>query len=144
MVDMDRVLGEIKRTTYVGLGSFASSYVGNFLDDFIPGGNAGVGAAQMLAGAGAAAYIGGSRGGSMTSGLDFDTNEMIRHVGYGVGGAGFADIANALNNDALLSGQYGQSEMVEVRTRSNASQHTPSHNSTDTSQTVAEEVSVDV
>lgn len=120
MVDMERVLGEIKRTAYVGVGTFGSTYVGNFLDEHMPGGDPAVAASQALAGAGAAVavdeYIGGPRS---TRGLDFDSGEMMRYASYGVGGAGFAELGDVLNENALFEQEQ---ETVEVRTRSNASQ----------------------
>lgn len=116
MVDMEAVLGEVKRTAYVGAGTFASASVGNFLDDFVPGGDVGVAAAQMLGGAGAAAVADDRLGGRNTRGLTFDAGEFAKHASYGIGGAGFAEAADNLTE----GGSQGQ--LVEVRTRSNASQ----------------------
>jgi len=112
MVDMESVLAEVKRTAYVGAGTFASSTVGGFLDDYVPGGNLGVAAGQALAGAGVAVGADEYLDSRNTRGLDISMGEMVRHVGYGVGGAGFAEAG-----DAVSTGSSEQGQMVEVRTR---------------------------
>lgn len=140
MVDMQAVLGEIKRTAYVGAGTFASSFVGGVLSDQLPVGDIGVSGAQMLAGAGAAAYISDQRGaGQMTRGLDVDVNEAGRHAAYGLGGAGFAELAENIQSGSSSQSQSG--DMIEVRTRSNASSNgSYSQDQVDPN----EEISVDV
>lgn len=140
MVDMERVLGEIKRTAYVGVGTFGSSFIGGTLADALPVGDVGVSGVQTLAGAGAASFIAERQGRqTTTTGLTFDVNEMARHASYGIGGAGFAELADSLRASAS-SGQ----EMIEVRTRSNASQHTPDHGSMQNNLDPDEAISVDV
>lgn len=136
MVDFDLVLGEIKRTAYVGAGTFASASVGNFLEDFVPGGDVGVASAQMLAGAGGA-YVARERLGGRrnTDGLDIDVGEAARHASYGVGGAGFAELADSITEDGTTN-----AEMVEVRTRSNAG----SSSSSQTQSQTREDISLDV
>jgi len=142
MVDMERVLGEIKRTAYVGVGTFGSSFIGGALADNLPVGDVGVSGVQALAGAGAASFIAERQGRqSTTSGLSFDVNEMARHASYGVGGAGFAELADSVRGSG--SSSQGQ-DMIEVRTRSNASQHTPDHGSEKSNLDPNEKISVDV
>lgn len=142
MVDMERVLGEIKRTAYVGVGTFGSSFIGGTLADNLPVGDVGVSGVQALAGAGAASFIAERQGRqSTTSGLSFDVNEMARHASYGVGGAGFAELADSVRSGS--SGQSQSGDMIEVRTRSNASQHTPDHSEAEEIDP-EEEISVDV
>jgi len=145
MVDMQRVLGEIKRTAYVGVGTFGSSFIGGTLADQLPVGDVGVSGVQALAGAGAATFISERQGRTtMTSGLTFDVNEMARHASYGVGGAGFAELADSVRGSGGSSSQGQSKNMVEVRTRSDASQHTPEHNSSQGQLNPNEEISVDV
>jgi len=142
MVDMQRVLGEIKRTAYVGVGTFGSSFIGGAMADVLPVGDLGVSGVQALAGAGVASFIAERQGRqTTTSGLSFDVNEMARHASYGVGGAGFAELADSVQSGSSSQSQSG--DMIEVRTRSDASQHTPGH--MDQGQLGAnEEISVDV
>lgn len=125
MVDMDAVLGEVKRTAYVGLGTFGSALVGNGLSRLLPGddvSDVAVAGGQAVVGAGAASLAELRMDPMETEGLGFDFGEAAQHVGYGVGGAGFAEAADLLSQDG------GGSEVVEVRTRSNASRATSTSN----------------
>lgn len=137
MVDFDAVLGEVKRTAYVGIGTFASASVGNVLDGRVPGGNVGVASAQALAGAGGA-YVAQSRmGGRQTNGLDFDMGEAARHAAYGVGGSGFAEAADSLTGETSQQGQ-----LVEVTSRA---QHSEADSQSDEQEgSDRERISVDV
>lgn len=117
MVDMEAILGELKRTAYVGIGTFGSAMVGDFLADVIPGGDMAVAAGQYAVGSGVAFISVDRLDARQTRGLKFDMGEAARHAGYGVGGAGFAELADVVRGDTAAGAQ----DVISVRTRSNAS-----------------------
>lgn len=121
---MDRVLGELKRTGYVGLGVFGSTFVGNILDDFVPGGDVGVAAGQYAAGSGAAYFVNRRMNASDTRGLQFNMGEAVQHASRGVGAAGFAEAADLVRSDSPQTGATANT--VEVRS-SGANAQTGEH-----------------
>lgn len=122
MVDFDRVIGEVKRTAYTGLGTFGSATVGNLLDEYVPGDNVAVAGSQMALGAGAAYVVDDRMNVRRTSGTDLEVDEAVYFASHGVGAAGFAELADILTEGSSTA----QSNMVEVRevdrSRSNVSQ----------------------
>lgn len=108
------------RGAFVGAGSFASSFAGSFIEQYAPGGDIATGAGQVALGLG------------VSVGVDevFDNpesvpNEAIEFVGYGVQGAGFANLGESLQTGA----QTGR--VVNVSSRSNNS---PNQNANETAQ----------
>jgi len=120
MVDFQRVLGELKRTAYVGTGTWASASVGGFLDEMAPDGvgDVAISSGQALAGSVAAHLVDERMGVDETQGMTVDFGEAAYHASHGVGGAGFAEMV-----DLVTEGQTSGSsnDVVEVTTRSHAS-----------------------
>lgn len=128
MVNFQRVLGELKRTAYTGLGTFGSATVGNLLSDNLPVDQMGVSVAQYALGGGAAYFVDDRMNVRETRGLDLDVGEAAYFASHGVGAAGFAEAAE------MVSGGSAQSSMVEVRevnrgsSNSGSSQHRSGRN----------------
>jgi hypothetical protein len=96
-----------------GIGVFGSSFIGNTLEDQLPFSGYGVGVGQMALGAGIAVgseKLGGVVGGR-TGARDSLVETGIEHVGYGIHGAGFAEVADQLQTGARAE------RMVNVRAR---------------------------
>lgn len=81
-----------------GVGVFASSFVGETIQDQFGLGNVGVGLGQMAIGAGVA--VGSEQlGGMIGQRAGFGQGLLetgVEHVGYGIHGAGFAQLADEL------------------------------------------------
>ncbi len=95
------------RGAFVGAGSFASSFAGSFIEQYAPGGDITTGAGQVALGLG------------ISVGVDevFDKpqslpNEAAEFVGYGVQGAGFANLGETVQTGV----QTGRVVDVERRT----------------------------
>lgn len=114
MVNMDMVLTKAAKGLTTGAGVFASTFVGDAIDDVVPGGDNGVAIAQMAAGLGVA--VGAER----ISGRAVDQNSFdidaalfetgVEHFGYGIHGAGFAELADQIQTGA----QTGQTVTVRA------------------------------
>lgn len=107
MVNMDRVWDKVLKGAYVGAGVFASATIGNFLDDFVPGGDMGVAIGQIGVGVGvsvASERFNGGRGSMI------DAQEALEFAGYGVEGAAFAELADAIQGQTGARG----SRVIEV------------------------------
>lgn len=84
-----------------GLGVFASTFVGNTIENRFDLGGNGVGAAQMAIGAGVAvasdrvAQLAGQQS-TAARGSEGIIELGVEHVGYGVHAAGFAEVADNL------------------------------------------------
>lgn len=108
-----------------GIGVFGSSYIGNTMEDQLPFSGYGVGVGQMALGAGIA--VGSEKFGSMVGGRtgarDGLVETGIEHVGYGIHGAGFAEVADQLQTGARAE------RMVNVRARRQEAQQRASSNS---------------
>ena len=84
-----------------GVGVFASTFVGNTIEEQFDLGGNGVGVAQMAIGAGtalASERAAGALGQRVTQaqGNESLVEVGIEHVGYGIHGAGFAEVADNL------------------------------------------------
>lgn len=82
---------KLRRNLYVGLGTFGSTFVGNMVEDHVPGGDAGVGVANVVVGTGL----------SVGSDMVFQNrqsfpNDIVEFAGYGIAGSGWAEIADEL------------------------------------------------
>lgn len=143
-MDFKRVLGEVKRTAYVGVGTFASASVGNGIESVLPDsvsggqGSSAVALSQVVLGATSAAVVDDRLNSRETRGLKFDMGEAGRHAAYGVGGAGFAELADELTEGST------QQEMVQVRTRSHAGSTGSGDGGNDEDQSSRERISVDI
>lgn len=117
MVNMDMVLSKLARGLTTGAGVFASTIVGDLLDEAVPGGDTGVALGQMAVGAGVA--VGAERiapGNLNESNFQIDANLLeagVEHFGYGIHGAGFAELADQVQTGA----QTGQSVTVRARSQ---------------------------
>jgi len=113
MVNTEMVKRKLAKGLTTGVGVFASTFVGNLMEDNLPLGGTGVGVGQMALGAGIAVgseRLGGALG-QRTGGRDSLMEVGVEHIGYGIHGAGFAELADEMQTGA-------QSErMVNVRAR---------------------------
>lgn len=121
MVNTEMVKRKLAKGLTTGVGVFASTFVGNVMEDRLPLGGTGVGVGQMALGAGIAVgserlgAIAGQRAGQPQGLMEIG----IEHVGYGIHGAGFAELADELQTGARSE------RMVNVSARrDNASQQT--------------------
>lgn len=131
MVNTEVLLGELKRTAYVGGGVLASSFVGDSIqrllpDRFADAGSLAIGGLQYAVGAGGAFYIQDNFNVSDTTGLNLDVFEAVQHVHYGVGGAGFAEAAES----ARPATQTGASVDEVVTVENNSTETTKPSQST--------------
>lgn len=106
MVDMEVVRERLVRGAYVGVGSFASQFTATILEDTLPVGDVGSSVAQVGTGL------------ALSVGVDevFDNpqsapNDLVEFAGYGIQGAGFADLADHIHAQ-VGEGETGQ--MVSV------------------------------
>lgn len=130
MVDMDNVMTKLRRGMFVGLGTFGSTFVGNAVADFTPGGDLGTAAGELATGAGVsvAADEFVPEDGAIP-------NDAVEFAGYGIQGAAWAELADAVQADST-SGSVTEVDVTEVR-RSSAP--TPTANNRR-----EEELSIDV
>lgn len=111
---MARVTQIVKRHALVGGGVFGSTFVGDAIDDFVPGGDLAVAGGEIGVGLGLtlAPELLGGRGGSLGTVVDILDREEVEFVGYGIGGAGAAEAADMIQTGALadktISFQTGQ------------------------------------
>lgn len=131
MVDMENVTQKLRNGLFVGLGTFGSTFVGNAMDGFMPGGDLGTAAGQLAAGAGisvaADEYI---------EDRSSVPNDVVEYAGYGVQGAAWAEMADAVTSDTTNAGVTE----VDVREISRTSRT----NTGGSSGRNQEEISVDV
>jgi hypothetical protein len=130
MVDMESVMSKLRNGLFVGLGTFGSTFVGNAMDGFMPGGDLGTAAGQLAAGAGisvaADEYI---------EDRSSVPNDVVEYAGYGVQGAAWAEMADAFTSDTTSAG------VTEVDVREISRTSRTSNNTANRRQ---EEISVDV
>lgn len=94
-MDFDLVQTKLLRGAYVGAGSFASSFAGNIMSRHLPFGDMGVSGGKVALG------VGVSIGAEEVIGeTDSIPNEAAEFAGYGIQGAGFAELANTLQTGA--------------------------------------------
>lgn len=102
MVDTEMVKRKLAKGLTTGVGVFASTFVGNAAEDYVPGGGIGVAGTQMALGAGIA--VGSEKLGDAAGsrvGADSGLMELgVEHVGYGIHGAGFAELADEMQTGA--------------------------------------------
>ncbi len=115
MFNTDMILTKAAKGLTTGAGVFASTFVGDAIDDYVPGGDNGTALAQMAAGLGVS--VGAERISQRTvDERNFDIDSAlfetgVEHFGYGVHGAGFAELADQLQTGA----QTGQTVTVRAR-----------------------------
>jgi hypothetical protein len=107
MVDMQKVKERLMRGAFVGAGSFASSFAGSFIEQYAPGGDITTGAGQVALGLGISVGVD-----EVFTQPDSVPNEAVEFVGYGVQGAGFANLGESIQAGA----QTGR--VVNVNSRS--------------------------
>lgn len=102
MVDTEMVKRKLAKGLTTGVGVFASSFVGNTIEDAAPFGGTGVAASQMVLGAGVA--VGSEKLGGAVSGRTGAQQGLVElgveHIGYGIHGAGFAELADTMQTGA--------------------------------------------
>lgn len=114
MVDYDNVLTKLKRGAFVGLGTFASSFIGNAVEDFTPVSGMGVALAQVGVGAGVAVGTDMALGDPRVNVTDEElVAQAGEFMGYGVIGAGFAELAESVQT-GVQTGQEAD-RIVTVR-----------------------------
>jgi len=113
MVNTEMVKRKLAKGLTTGVGVFASTFVGNVMENRLPFGGTGVGVGQMALGAGIAVgserlgEVAGQRAGQPQGLMEIG----IEHVGYGIHGAGFAELADELQTGARAE------RMVNVKAR---------------------------
>lgn len=121
MVNMDMVQRKLAKGLTTGVGVFASTFVGNTIENNLPFSGVGVGVGQMALGAGIAVgseQIGDAVGRQVNQ-PDGLLELGVEHIGYGIHGAGFAELADELQTGA------SSERMVSVNARrDSASQQT--------------------
>lgn len=124
MVDTEMVKRKLAKGLTTGVGVFASSYVGNTIESQFDLSGNGIAATQLALGAGLA--VGSERLGGLAgqrTGADDSLLEIgIEHVGYGIHGAGFAELA-----DNVQTGQSAD-RVVAVRARADDANNTSEQN----------------
>ena len=120
MVDINKVKQRLMRGAFVGAGSFASSFAGSFIEQYAPGGDITTGAGQVALGLGISVGVD-----EVFTQPDSVPNEAVEFVGYGVQGAGFANLGESIQTGA----QTGR--VVNVKSRNDAS---PNQNTNETTQ----------
>lgn len=113
MVNMDRVQERLLKGAYVGVGSFASNFTASFIEDNLPVGDMGTSAVQV--GTGLALSVGVDE---VFENPRSAPNDLVEFAGYGIQGAGFADLA-----DSIQAGNGSETgQMVSVERRSPSQQ----------------------
>jgi len=98
---VNNVTRKLAKGITTGIGVFASTFVGNTIENRFDLGGNGVGAAQMAVGAGVAvasdrvAQLAGQQS-TAARGSEGLIELGVEHVGYGIHGAGFAEVADNL------------------------------------------------
>lgn len=124
MVDMEVVRERLLKGAYVGVGSFASSFVGQAIEDNTPLGDIETAVAQAALGAG------------MSVGVDevFDDpssmpNDAVEFAGYGLQGAAWSQVAEDLMAGGSQSG-FTADRVVEVNASADDESDTTNRNQT--------------
>lgn len=107
MVDMEVVKNRVMRGAYVGAGSFIASTAGGLMEEHLGLEDLGVSAGQVLAGAGISIGVD-----EVFTDPDSLPNEAVEFVGYGVEGAGFANLGEALATEG--TGARAGDEVVTI------------------------------
>jgi hypothetical protein len=132
MVDTELLIEKGTRGLFVGAGSFLSSWVGSQIADFSSDlGDQGVAVAKIGLGVGASVVAGDddllidleNRQGSMQS-------EALEYAGYGMTGAGFAELGESFNLgfDGNGGGSSSRRKSRRVRKSSQRSRRTSGRN----------------
>jgi hypothetical protein len=126
-MDTDMILNKLAKGLATGGGVFASTLVGDTLDEFVPGGDTGVALGQMALGAGVA--VGAERiapGNIQQGNFSVDANlaeAAVEHVGYGIHGAGFAELADMVQTGSDVGRTVSvRARAEDAQTGQNASQ----------------------
>ena len=122
MFNTDMMLTKAAKGITTGAGVFASTFIGDTMDEYVPGGDNAVALGQMAAGLGVS--IGAEKiSDRAVNERDFDVDsaffeEGVEHFGYGTHGAGCAELADQLQTGA----QSGQTVTVRARSDNTANQ----------------------
>lgn len=124
MVDLNMVKDKLVKGGLVGVGTFTSSYIGNEVEKRAGLGGMGVAGSEIAVGAGVAVaseHFLGSNG----QVRGFNVQQGAEYVGYGIQGAGWAELA-----DTVQTGAIGGSNLVRVE--SQQVEPTPNQNTQNT------------
>lgn len=110
MVDMEVVKNRVMRGAFVGAGSFLASTAGGLMEEHLNFGDLGTSAGQVVAGAGISIGVD-----QVFTDPDSVPNEAVEFVGYGIEGAGFANLGEALS---AQTGARADGEVVRISTDS--------------------------
>lgn len=99
MVNMEVVKERLLRGAYVGAGSFASNFTATFIEENIGLGDMGTSIAQV--GTGLTLSVGVDE---VFGSPDSMPNDVVEFAGYGIQGAGWADLADSVQTGRNLSG----------------------------------------
>jgi hypothetical protein len=114
MVDMEVVKNRVMRGAFVGGGSFLASTAGGLMEEHLGLGDIGTSAGQVVAGAGVSIGVD-----QVFQDPESLPNEAVEFIGYGVEGAGFANLGEALTTDG--TGARSDGEVVRISTDSDGS-----------------------
>jgi len=114
MVNTERVMNKLAKGLTTGAGVFASTIVGDTIDEIVPGGDTGTAVGQMALGAGVAVASDRIAPGDLNeNAFSVDSSLIetgVEHFGYGIHGAGFAELADMVQTGA----QTGQTVTVRA------------------------------
>lgn len=117
MVDYDVVKERLMRGAFVGAGSFVSSTAGGLIEEHGGVGDLGAAAGQVVLGAGVS--VGADE---VFEEPESIPNEFLEFAGYGIQGAGFANLGEAL---AAQTGAKGDGEVVKISTNGGSTRQEP-------------------
>lgn len=123
MVDYEVVKERLMRGAFVGAGSFVSSTAGGLIEEHLNLGDMGTAAGQVVVGAGVS--VGADE---VFEEPESIPNEFLEFAGYGIQGAGFANLGEALAAQTGASPSSG--EVVKISTDSGSSSQTGSESRT--------------
>ena len=123
MVDFGKVTMKAARGFSVGVGVFGSSFVGNTIADNTSLGNTGVALGEV--GVGAAHALLSDELGNQLAGVDMRLANIadmgVEHVGYGVMGAGLAELADEMQTGAAADRVVTVNERSQGQSQSSGS-----------------------
>lgn len=125
MVDYEVVKERLMRGAFVGAGSFVSSTAGGLIEEHLNLGDMGTAAGQVVVGAGVS--VGADE---VFEEPESIPNEFLEFAGYGIQGAGFANLGEALAAQTGASPSRSSGEVVKISTDSGSSSQTGSESRT--------------
>lgn len=119
MVDMDNVLAKLRRGMFTGVGAFASTIVGDQIEQRFGLSNVGVSAATLAVGVGTSVAAD-----EFIDRRSSIPNDVVEFAGYGMQGSAWAELA-----DEISSGSAPQTGARVVNVTANASEQSSTNES---------------